>query len=348
MSNLAKDNVVIRNIYYMMAYAFKTLELKEYSGLSSETFDHFEDLMAAILVMGISNQRKRGFERDYLAYDDDLSLVKGRVNPLQTGKNIARGQIAASCTFDDYTEDTYKNRILKKTAELLVASKSVSEENKRNLKKCLLFLRDVKILASTRIDWKRLKYHRNNGGYQMLMNVCYMVLNGMIISPDSSEMKLANFYSGRELNALYERFILEYFRKHHPDLNATARILDNCVDGYAPPFLPQLCTDITLESKAKILVIDAKCYGRILNMHHEKKILSPANRHQIVDYVVHAAYESVKPVSGMLLYALTESEDAMHESWFEIGHEFHCFTLDLGVEFDSIAKSLDEIAAMAR
>ena len=50
MSKRAEDTVVIRNIYYMMAYAFRALSLVEYRKLALESFEHLDDLLAAILV----------------------------------------------------------------------------------------------------------------------------------------------------------------------------------------------------------------------------------------------------------------------------------------------------------
>lgn len=60
MAGTAEDNVVIRNVYHMMAYAFKALSLQEYAELTKEDFGRFEDLLAAILALGIGVQRKRG------------------------------------------------------------------------------------------------------------------------------------------------------------------------------------------------------------------------------------------------------------------------------------------------
>ncbi|WP_417167196.1 hypothetical protein [Senegalimassilia anaerobia] len=51
-------------------------------------------------------------------------------------------------------------------------------------------------------------------------------------------------------------------------------------------------------------------------------------------------------MSGILLYAQTEKERRMRETWNELGHEFHCGTLDLNREFREIAAELDEIAAL--
>lgn len=69
-------------------------------------------------------------------------------------------------------------------------------------------------------------------------------------------------------------------------------------------------------------------------------------RNQILPYVLHATYENELDVSGMLLYAQTEKERRMCETWSELGHEFHCRTLDLNREFREIAAELDEIAAL--
>ena len=140
--------------------------------------------------------------------------------------------------------------------------------------------------------------------------------------------------------------MLEYYKKEHPELTVSAKVIDRKTSDDAPAFLPQLCTDITLERGNRMLIIDAKCYGRILGTHHDKEILSPANLNQIQSYVVHAAYGTALDVQGMLLYALTESEAERRESWDEIGHTFHCRTLDLGREFDGIAAQLDEIARL--
>lgn len=140
-------------------------------------------------------------------------------------------------------------------------------------------------------------------------------------------------------------FLRECFRRHHPAIRVSAKEIDNGIEN-APSFLPKLCTDITLERGNKMLIIDAKCYGRILALYYGNEKLSANNRNQILSYVLHATYENELDVSGMLLYAQTEKERRMCETWSELGHEFHCRTLDLNREFREIAAELDEIAAL--
>ena len=344
MSNKASDNVVIRNIYYMMAYAFRALDLKEYERLKTEDFEEVDDLLATILAIGMAAQQRRGYERGYLPEEEDLEGVRGRIDLRQTARNEMARRRKTHCVFDEFTEDTQKNRILKATARILATSSNVDPVRRRDLKRCLVYMGGVSDIGTARVDWNRLKYDRNNSSYLMLMNVCFMVLNGQLLSTNAGDKSAASFMDDQELYALYEKFLREYFRRHHPAIRVSAKEIDNGIEN-APSFLPKLYTDITLERGNKMLIIDAKCYGQILTLHYGSEKLSAANRNQILSYVLHAAYGNELDVTGMLLYAQTTKDRHINETWSELGHEFHCRTLDLNREFKEIAAELDEIAS---
>ncbi len=57
--------IPIRNIYYMLAYAFQVLNEQGYKDVATEEFDNVAELCAAILTKGISVQLKRGLSREY-------------------------------------------------------------------------------------------------------------------------------------------------------------------------------------------------------------------------------------------------------------------------------------------
>ena len=48
--------IKVQNIYYMLAYAYQTLNSQEEKKYDSEKFDYAEDLFAVILANGISRQ----------------------------------------------------------------------------------------------------------------------------------------------------------------------------------------------------------------------------------------------------------------------------------------------------
>lgn len=345
MSNRAEDSVVIRNIYYMMAYAYRALSVGEYVKLASEKFESANDLLAAILCLGLSLQFKRGLEKDYRELDEDLSSIQGRIDVRETMKLASSGTCKAHCQHDELSQNTLKNQILKAAAMRLIGCTDISSDRQRELKRYLLKMRDMDAANLAQVEWKRLAYHRNNGGYQMLMAVCRMVAEGLIPNEDTDGVTGRSFLSDRALSALYERFVLEYFRRHHPELNASAKIIEPPKSEERPSFLPTLKTDVTLEKGDSTLIIDCKCYGRILQCHYGHKALSAANVNQIHMYVSEEAYASNKHVEGMLLYAKT-FEEVEESSWSVAGLRYHLRTLDLGVEFAQIARQLDDIAGM--
>lgn len=342
----AEDTVVIKNIYYMMVYAFQAIDLADYKKVETETFDNTLDLLAAILAAGLGVQLRRGFEREYRACEEDCIRVRGLIDMDLTMRLRLRQRQEVHCVYDERTEDTYKNQVLKTTALFLLRASEVAPERKRDLKRILVLMQDVSTLDPHGISWSSLSYHRNNRSYQMLMNVCYLVLHELLPRSSKGEVKLVNVLSGDALSRLYEKFILEYFRKHWPWLDPAAREVERGIEGAAPAFLPRLYTDVTLTQGSRRLVIDAKCYGSILGTHYGKEILSPANLNQIFSYVMHAAQGFDGLVSGMLLYAKTEDASVNAESWVDLGHAYYVRTLDLNQEFVSIAAQLDAIAGL--
>ena len=51
---------LIRNIYYMLSYAFQTLEAKAYAEVAAEDFPDMQNLFAAILAKGTAGRSSRG------------------------------------------------------------------------------------------------------------------------------------------------------------------------------------------------------------------------------------------------------------------------------------------------
>lgn len=51
--SMIKDrNIWIRNVYYMLAYAFEELKKNNYEQIAHEEFEHIQDLFAEILYKG--------------------------------------------------------------------------------------------------------------------------------------------------------------------------------------------------------------------------------------------------------------------------------------------------------
>lgn len=93
------EMIRIKNIYYMLAYAFSVLNEEGYKNVAAEEFEHVADLFAAILAKGISNQIKRGLGKDYISRTELLHSPTGKI---------------------DVSASVKQNTMLKKTAHLRI------------------------------------------------------------------------------------------------------------------------------------------------------------------------------------------------------------------------------------
>ena len=340
--------IFIKNIYYMLSYAFQVLKQSNYESISSEDFDKVQDLFAAILAKGVAQQLKQGLYREYISQHETLSVMRGKLDLQETIRNRIQRKQKLACEFDELSENNLFNQILKTTMHYLVRDRSVSTDHKVSLNKVLVFFDRVSLLEPSMINWNRLHYQRNNKNYEMLLNICYFVLDGMLQTTEKGEYKMATF-SDEHMARLYEKFILEYYRFHHLYLSEAraAQVkwdLSGENDEAMIRFLPVMQTDIFLRHKEKILILDAKYYGKTLQKQFDKYTLHSGNIYQIFTYVKNQDKDNTGNVAGILLYAKT-GEDITPDCLFNMGgNQIGAKTLDLNKEFRLIAAQLDAIA----
>lgn len=334
------NTVLIKNIYYLMSYAFNMLDVREYCMLETEDFSEMEDLLSAILLMGIESQRRRGFERDYQSIDDQGWRIKGRIDIRHTMQLQLSGRSEASYVYDEYTENTLFNQILKTCALILSGNDKVNVSRRQRLHGALAYLQHVSPISNPeRISWSRIRFHRNNRSYQLLMSICYLILQQQLMGESKGERHLAMFDDVQAFSSLFERFLLNYYKHHFLQLHPKGqKPISPVVD--APSFLPTMFEDVVLTHKNKTLILDAKCYGKILSMRFNQKRLSAEHVRQIYYYASHTG--TPDNTTALLIYAGTE-KDHITETWHDQNYRLGCVTLDLNQAFDKIRSQLDAI-----
>ena len=346
---MTKDkSIYIKNIYCMLSYAFQVLKQSNYDEVAAEEFENAQDLFAAILSKGIGQQLKRRLHREYISKHEILSVMRGKLDLTGTIQERLQRKQKLACEFDELSENNLFNQILKTTMHYLLRDVGVDQERKAALKKLFVFFDSIDLLNPSEIHWNQLYYQRNNKNYELLMNVCYFVLDGMLQNTDKGEYKIMSF-SDEHMARLYEKFILAYYRQHHTYLTEVKAgqvkwdIVGENSDAMIR-FLPIMQTDIMLRLKDKIMIIDAKYYGRTLQKQFDKYTLHSNNVYQIFTYVKNQDKYNTGDVAGILLYAKTD-EDITPDVMFNMGgNQIGAKTLDLSREFPLIAAQLDKLA----
>ena len=337
--------IPIRNIYYMLSYAFQVLSEQGYTNIETEQFDNVAELCAAILSKGVSLQLKRGLGREYIEETDSLSSVRGRIEISESIKTRSLLKRQLVCSYDDFSENSYMNRIIKTTMELLLHA-DIAKARKKELRKLLVYFGNVDLLDVHNINWK-IQYNRNNQTYRMLISVCYLVIKGLLQTNTDGTTRLMDFLDEQRMCRLYEKFILEYYRKEFPKLTVNASQIPWALDDGINDMLPVMQTDIMLSQGNKVLIIDAKYYGHTTQTQYDIHTLHSANLYQIFTYVKNKEAELVNvphEVSGMLLYARTDEAVQPDNSYQMSGNKISVRTLDLNREFSEIAAQLNAIA----
>lgn len=342
------DNIRVKNIYYMLSYAFQTLKESGFDCVAGEDFDNIHDLLAAILIHGVGNQIRRGLYREYIPQAEALSGLRGRILISESIKQQTLRQRKLVCAFDEFTEDSLHNQVLKATMRLLLRLGSVKMESRKQLRKLLLFFNNVSDVAPSAIRWDTLKYHRNNAAYRMLINICYLVVKGLLLTTETGNYSLAKWLSDEQMHRLYEKFVLSYYQKEHPEFNARAAQIDwDIADGADRAFLPVMQTDITLTSGNRTLIIDTKWYSHTMQTHpmHGSTTFISSNLYQIYTYVKNKDRYATGDVAGTLLYAKTDEAITPDNDLVIGGNRISLKTLDLGCEWSVITRQLEELTS---
>lgn len=105
--------IEIRNIYYMLTYAFSVLKENTYVNVIAEDFDNANELYTAILIKGVSNQIKRGLHYEYIEKQEALTMVRGKIDISESISNLDILNKKLSCVYDECSINNYLNQIIK-------------------------------------------------------------------------------------------------------------------------------------------------------------------------------------------------------------------------------------------
>lgn len=339
-------NILIHNIYYMLSYAFQSLRQDSYRNVSIESFDDIHNLFAMILSKGIATQLKQGLYKEYIDKKDDLKVLRGKIDIQQSMRNASMHRQVLTCEYDELSKNVLLNQIIKTTVYLLLKSTKVKREYKQSLKKELLYFSNVDLIDLKLVRWSSIRFHRNNQTYYMLVHICRMIVDGMLMTTESGDYKLASFLDEQRMCRLYEKFILEYYKKHYPKLNASASQIPWAVDDDFTKMLPVMQTDIYLQKANDVLIIDAKYYSHISQSQFNNNTIHSNNLYQIFTYVKNKEYtfkDEDHRVAGMLLYARTNEQIQPDQTYQMHGNQISVKILDLNKPFNVISKQLDDI-----
>lgn len=338
------NEIPIQNIYYMLSYAYDVLKEGENVKLADDDFENIYDLFGKILVNGLGLLIKRGFNREYVNVSEEIPLLRGKISINETLKRQNHIVGKLNCEYDELSSNVLFNQIIKASITNLVKYKGLDKQIRDRLLNINRYFHDINLIQLQKQHFSLIRYHRNNRFYRLIIDVCELLFDEMLVSTQKGETIFKDFIRDGRMAALYEKFILNFYKKELTDVKVHSPILqwDKDIDfeHVGNAFLPIMRTDIVLENKNQQLIIDAKYYSNALqvrNVGDTKKLIS-GNLYQIFTYINNSIFDGIK--SGMLIYPVVDTD--MDFVYSIQGKKIYVKTLNLNTSWDNIRNRLME------
>lgn len=147
---------------------------------------------------------RQGMVRRYVSRDENLVMLRGRLDmPQQLRQNLSRPD-RLCCTFDEFTPDNSLNRMLK--ASLRVLTKlACSAASSKSVTELLFCFQDVADSSPRSLDFSQLHTDRLTHRYAPLLRMARLFIEGA--SPDLVSGTGDGFAILFDMNELFEEYI---------------------------------------------------------------------------------------------------------------------------------------------
>lgn len=341
------EKIPIRNIYYMLSYAYQTLSLSEYKNMDTEQFKNISDLYAEILSIGIPVLIRGGLSKDYVSIHESSTVIRGKLDINSTIKTNALISKKVAVIYDDFSQDILVNQIIKASLLFLSRTSKISRQKRRQFHGLLPYFSKVSNVELHPKLWKKVVYNRQNIRYQFILDICRYLYEELLFDESNSSDMQHELNDEQRLSSLFEKFVFAFYKREshysisHPQIQWG---IDN--DFYDA--LPIMQTDLVLQANNKTLIIDTKFYSENMSMKFEGGAAKQksSNLYQIFTYVNNWTRKPDELVAGMLLYAKTTAEIQPQHNYHIKGNPFYVISLDLSQDFISIKKDLIRYAQL--
>jgi 5-methylcytosine-specific restriction enzyme subunit McrC len=334
--------IPIENLFYLLCYAWDVLEPDDVAEVGTTNAPDLENLIASVLIHRLERLSKRGLERDYEEFHEDSGCIRGRIYFQDTVKRALHRRGMAHIVFDELSPDTLANRILKGTIGTLLQFATLSASNRDELAGMYRGMRDISDVQVTPSGFYRVRLHRNNNDYRVLLSLCEMVQQYVLPTENGHGMRFVRF-NKNQMWKLFQLFVANFYRKKQNKYDVLSVKLSWYI-SQSPAcetlFLPGLETDIVLSDQTSRIVIDTKFYSIPFDKRYDKLTVKPGDINQLFAYMQNLAVieKQRRRIDGILLYATTTIPTA--HDWTIFGHNLRVAGINLAQDWGRIQSGL--------
>lgn len=316
-----KFKVPIKNALFMYSYIWDKVENRDYINLSSEDDFESSNIYAELFLINIKKILKRGLYKEYVSKNDELKVVKGKIDFVSSinSQSFKNGKIY--CDYDELEENNIFNQILKYTAMRLFKSSKINEENKKKLSRVILYFSQVDFIELNKESFNKLIFNKSNYYYFFMLKICELIFNAQMLSEETGKYLFYDLFdSDDNMNKVFELFVFKFYeheldkKEHNLDVKYNVsyqRQLNWNITGGDQSYLPKMNMDTLIKSDSETIIMDTKYYKDYFSTYYEKDTFISANMYQMIAYLNNI--NVVNNLRGILLYPLPKNAVGINE-----------------------------------
>lgn len=204
------EGEVRRQLVHMLARVF---DLKVAGGALTDLSWQQHDLLEIVIRLfceQLFQAVHRGLPRCYVGHEDDLPMLRGRLDVQRQFTILAARPQRLASRFDDLSADIPLNQIMK-AAVLRLRGVARSSENQRRLAELALAFADVTTVPVSMLPWRLVVIDRTNAAWGSLLALAKLLLGERFQTTSGGDAR--GFSLLFEMNTLFEEFIGRTLRR---------------------------------------------------------------------------------------------------------------------------------------
>jgi 5-methylcytosine-specific restriction enzyme subunit McrC len=347
---LTTAEIPIRNLWYMLLYAWNELWAKDLLRADAESAPSLDALLATVLSTLVTQRLRIGLGCNYRNDEARIRGIRGRVDFSTSLKRMAFQQGSAHCRFQSYSPNVPKNQLIRSTLYRLARigdfgpERSGAERIRHKAHRLVRDLDMVDLVDFTPDAIRREQLLRHDADYRLMLAICFLVSQRYM--PTESAGDYAAMGLDRDAMTMwrvFERFVANFYAVHLANWTVTRQASLDWNESRSSPFLPSMSVDLLLRSKVtgRIVMLDTKFTSKALILGRwEKLTFDRSHLFQIYAYL--RSQDEVSPehrqAQGVLLYPTVKH--SLSEAIDVQGHRIRWETVDLSREWQAIEQRL--------
>ena len=277
----------------------KVLELPDQSSIAehADIMEIFISIFAAKVISVYSRQ----MNREYITILENSTYIKGRIDfPANLRKNPVRKDLHI-ISYQSFEHDNLINNIVKTVCIRLLRLTS-DAENRKNLKKALVFLDDAREIYLSKDLFDSVKFTRLNMPFKPVFNMAKMFFHNLTPQSYQGDDTVCSFLI--PLNELFEYYLFKQFDNLGNGTTASFQEKHSFARGINNDYKLAIRPDIVLRRDGyPLLIVDAK----YKNPGYLNGIYTKINQADIYQVFAYAKIYAVDKVA--LIYPQFENYD---------------------------------------